>query len=207
MKKWLLGLIISFGLASAADLSFTGTFSTDDDVQTFNFTITTASTVTLRTWSYAGGTNANGDVINAGGFDPILALFDSSGELIDQNDDGSSSHVAADPVTNEHWDTYLQVDLTAGTYTVAVMQYSNFANGPNISNGFSGSGTTGFVDDSGDTRTNEWAFDILNVDSAEVEVPGAVSVPLFNPIGALLLSSLMGFFGYRRLKAAPLSSN
>ena len=39
---------------------------------------TATSTVTLQTYGYAGGTNAAGQVIAQGGFDPILALFDST---------------------------------------------------------------------------------------------------------------------------------
>src|SRR5262245_35968039 len=74
--------------AKADNFSFTGSFAVDNDVQLFNFSVMAPSNVTLRTWSYAGGTNAAGQLIAAGGFDPILALFDSSGALIDQNDDG-----------------------------------------------------------------------------------------------------------------------
>jgi hypothetical protein len=61
--------------AAAADFSFTGNFTQDDNVQLFNFVVGAPSSVTLRTWSYAGGTNAAGTTIARGGFDPILALF------------------------------------------------------------------------------------------------------------------------------------
>ena len=84
------GLLLS-NLANAANFSFTGNLSTPNEIQTFNFTVGLPSSVTLRTWSYAGGTNADGAVIVRGGFDPILALFDSTGALIDQNDDGGGN--------------------------------------------------------------------------------------------------------------------
>jgi hypothetical protein len=155
--------------ASAADFSFTGTFTTGNDVQLFNFSVTAPSNVTLRTYSYAGGINAAGDVIARGGFDPILALFNgSTGAFIDQNDDGGFN-VPADPVTANHWDTFLQAALAPGDYTVSVMAFSNFAIGPNLSNGFEGDG---FI---GNGRDGHWAFDILNVEFASTpSVPGPI---------------------------------
>lgn len=59
--------------AQATDLCFTGNFNHDNDVQQFTFTVSSTSSVSLRSWSYAGGMNANGDTIARGGFDPILA--------------------------------------------------------------------------------------------------------------------------------------
>jgi hypothetical protein len=103
------------------------------------------------------------ETIARGGFDPILALFDSTGLKINQNDDGGSN-VAADAVTGAHYDTYLQSFLNPGTYTVSVQAYSNFAIGPFLSDGFSGGGS--FVDATGNPRDTHWAFDILNVQSA-----------------------------------------
>jgi hypothetical protein len=60
------------GSASAANFSFIGNLSNDDAVQEFTFEVEgTAREVTLRTWSYAGGTNAQGQAIANGGFDPF----------------------------------------------------------------------------------------------------------------------------------------
>ncbi len=70
-------------LAAPQDFSFRGTFGADDEVALFDFTANGASTVTLRTYSYAGGTQADGTPIAAGGFDPILTHFDGTGLLID----------------------------------------------------------------------------------------------------------------------------
>ena len=188
----------------ADDFSFTGNLSNDDDVQFFDFTVGVTSTVTMRTYSYAGGTNADGDVIPAGGFDPILALFDASENLIDQNDDGDG--VPTDPVSGNAWDTLLEVELAPGDYTVAVSQYANFAIGPTLSDGFDGSGTSGFVDDDGNTRTSFWAFDVLNVTGAEVVDPPAtaatVPVPTLSQWMVLLLALTIlisgCWAGYRR---------
>lgn len=204
-----LGVLLCLpGLALADNFSFTGTFAADDDVQLFNFSVGAASAVTLVTKSYAGGTLADGTVISAGGFDPILALFDSTGLLIDDNDDGSFPDVGIDPVTGEQYDTFLQLVLGAGDYTVAVSQFDNFATGPNLSNGFDLTGNTTFTsgfgcsngqfcDITGDNRTNAWAFDVLNVNSAST--PGGPAVP--EPSTVLLFGTgLAGLLGWRLRK-------
>lgn len=197
--KLLSSLLFSLSLfvANAAsalptNYSFTGNLANDDQVQFFNFSVAAPSTVTLRTWSYAGGVNAAGQAIAAGGFDPILALFNSLGVRINQNDDGDAN-VAADPVTGAHYDTYLSSVLDAGSYTVSVSQYANFA-GANLSDAFPGSGTSGFVDATGHARTSAWAFDILGVESAQ---QNAVPEP---SVLALLGLGLFGFAAARRRK-------
>ena len=179
--------------AYGANYSFTGNFTGDDDVQQFNFTVGTTSSVTLRTWSYAGGVNAAGNPIAQGGFDPILALFDGAGAFINQNDDGGGN-VAADSVTGARFDTYLDATLGAGSYTVTVMQFANFANGPNLSDGFSGSGLTGF-----NGRTNAWAFDVLNVDTAVTPPPTGTPVPDGGSGIALLGLGLCGTWLTKRM--------
>ena len=180
--------------AAATDFSYTGSLSGPNDVQLFNFVVGSQSTVTLQTYSYAGGTMADGTVVASGGFDPILALFDSNGQLIMQNDDGAGS-VPADPNTGNHWDTYLQQILQPGTYTVSVMAFSNFANGPNLSDGFENDGS--FND-----RNSNWAFDILGV--SEATQVGAVPEP------STWAMMLIGFgaigFAVRRQKKAALAT-
>lgn len=165
-------------LAQATNLSFTGNFTFDNDVQTFTFVLGDTSSVTLRSWSYAGGTNAAGSVITRGGFDPILAVFDSTGHRLGTQDDGGCSRVAADAVTGACWDTNFSVELGAGTYTASIQQFDNFSNG-DLSAGFIYDGPQnqnfrdGFVDATGNRRDGHWAFDILNVASAAVDpVPG-----------------------------------
>ena len=153
--------------ASATDFSYTGTLNDPNDVLMFNFTVGSPSTITLRSYSYAGGTNAAGTPISGGGFDPILTLFDSTGLEINHNDDGGSAHVPCD--AGRCYDVYLQQLLSPGTYTVSIQAYSNFAIGPNLSDGFENDGTF-------NGRTSFYAFDILNVDQA-IQVAGAVPEP------------------------------
>lgn len=197
----LVSFLASMGVAQATNLSFTGTFSQDDDVQLFTFVVGASSDVTLITYSYAGGTNAAGTVISDGGFDPILALFDSTGALIAENDDGFFPDVAIDPTTGEVLDAFLQATLTPGTYTVSITQYDNFALGPNLVDGFDmqgagnftgrrfGPGSGAFFDFFGAQRTNAWAFDILNVqDASAVPEPSTL---------ALVSIGVVALFGYR----------
>src|SRR4051794_10875032 len=83
----LVGLLASGAYAAPINFSFTGIFSRDDDVQFFSLALGAPSMVTLRTYSYAGGTQANGNVVSAGGFDPVLTVFNSPGQLLHQEDD------------------------------------------------------------------------------------------------------------------------
>jgi hypothetical protein len=175
------GLLLLAGLApgaaEAATFSFVGNISRDDEVQLFNFTIGTSSNVILKTLSWAGGTNADGVTIAAGGFDPILAVFSADGTKIGFNDDGTSSQVPQN--SGQHFDTYLELGgLAAGSYTVAVSQYNNFA-GATLTSPFSQQGGGEFTGAEFECvtqvslcaigalpRDSHWAFDILGVETA-----------------------------------------
>ena len=174
--------------ARAANFSFRGNLSGPDDVQLFTFALSSITTVTLRTWSYAGGVNAAGDTIARGGFDPILALYagtTASAVKIEENDDGGPSRVSAD-ITGAHFDTWLQAVLNPGTYTVAVSQFAAYSSGLTLGDGFGPSGFSTFRDVTDSERTSAWAFDVLDVEAAAV-VPPAHGVP-DGGSGLLLLS-------------------
>jgi hypothetical protein len=169
---------LSANLASASNISFQGTFTEDDQVQLFSFSIASSATVTLRTYGYAGGINAQGHTIAAGGFDPILSLFTSTTMLKAANNDGTCGQVGTGP--GGCLDSFLQISLAAGAYTLALTENDNIALGPNFSNGFSQAGQgnfTGpefgcsngiFCDSAGDNENGNWEVDLLNVTSASV---------------------------------------
>ncbi|NEQ51326.1 MAG: PEP-CTERM sorting domain-containing protein [Leptolyngbya sp. SIO3F4] len=189
------------GTANAADFSLRGTFAQDADVHLFDFSVATDSKVTLRTYSYAGGTQADGTVIDAGGFDPVLTLFDGDGNKLFFNDDDTTDTVANDPSTGKAYDSLLEADLVVGNYTLALTQYGNFSLGSTLTDGFNRTGNfTGslfsrceldsvFCDFTGNVRTNEWAFDALGVlplKEADEVKPKDDSEPITNdnpPIG------------------------
>ncbi len=181
--------------ARAGGMSYTGTFLVDNYIQFESFNVTTTSDLTIETWSYAGGTNFAGTVIPAGGFDPIVTLFDSSGNLLGVNDDGVG--VATDPVTGKAFDSLLTVSgLAPGTYSVALTQFDNFANGLNLADGFIEDGNQNqnftlkfsnghpgyFWDYSGHERTGNWAMDIVTTSSSIIPEPSSL---LLGGIGSL----------------------
>jgi hypothetical protein len=189
-----LAFCLSIGMASAGNISFTGTFTQDDQLELFQFTASSA-TVVIQTWGYAGGTNANGQGILAGGFDPFLSLFDANGgllpssALIGSNNDGAG--VAADPTTESPFDSLLAMNnlLPGGTYVVVLSQNGNLPGGTygdgfgqsgmgNFTAGeFGCSGPDPFCDPNGAQRNGSWAVDILGVDSAADITGGSAPEP------------------------------
>jgi len=74
----------------------------------------------MQTWSFAGGTDAAGEAIASGGFEPVLSLFDTSPSAnllgVDQGGVAPSGCRPRnlDPATGFCLDAYLQEDLPAG---------------------------------------------------------------------------------------------
>jgi len=186
-----LGLVSATG--SAASFSFQGTFSTDDQSQVFSFVAGPGAAV-LRTWGFAGGTNANSIVIPAGGFDPILSLFGpgpliASTPLLATNDNGAGN-VPADPGSGEHFDSFIDtaspvVALTPGlVYFLILTESDNSPLSNTYGGGFSEQGQGNFTqslypcgpgpfcDIDFDQRNGNWAVDITGVASAQAVTAG-----------------------------------
>ncbi|MES2321890.1 MAG: DVUA0089 family protein [Pseudomonadota bacterium] len=194
----LLALCAYVSPASATNMSYTGQFANDNSVQLINFTVGALSTVGLRTWSYAGGVNAAGQAIARGGFDPIVALFNSAGVLIGEQDDAGCSKVSADAVTRQCWDINFNIELVAGTYTASIQQWNNFNVSGNLADGFYYQDAqyqnfrNGSIDEMDVRRNGLWALDILNVNpapQAQVQVPEPASLGLLGagPFGMAAL--------------------
>ncbi|WP_373541826.1 DVUA0089 family protein [Chamaesiphon sp.] len=150
------GIAMKAAPARAASLSFVGSFAPTTPNQLFSLTFTTTSSslVNFRSYGYDGGTNATGATISAGGFDPILTVFDNpTGNFIfEQNGTDTGA-------------TDFNVDrtLAAGDYRVVISAFANFLNQQpnplvprNIADGFENEG-----DFFG--REPDYAFDINNV--------------------------------------------
>lgn len=194
MLKRLLLLAAATLLASAqalaANVSFTGSLAHDDEGVVYAFELLAPTTVTLRTWSYAGGVNAASSLIGAGGFDPIVTLFTAAGDFIADNDDGSG--VDTDPGTGSAYDSLLEVvDLAAGSYLVALTQFANFFDP--ITGSFTGSGETNFGG-----RSAEFALDLLGVDEARFVGRFQVSEPAMLGMNLLALAALAALRSRRR---------
>jgi hypothetical protein len=85
-------------VASGATLSYTGNLGTPEIAIEQLFVLSAISNVQIVTWGFGGGVNAEGTVIPAGGFDPLVALFNSAGAIVT---DGSGNPVAgADTLSN-----------------------------------------------------------------------------------------------------------
>jgi hypothetical protein len=172
----LLGLI-SFSLP-AANFSYTGAFSTDDQIQLFSIGLSATTDVTFETLSFGGGTNSAGSVIQFGGFDPRLTWFQSDGTEIGSN---AGPHCGPNgPYIGACNDAFFLGTLAAGNYTLALTQDGNDPNGA-LSDGFSQTGNPNFTATgscsqfcdslSGDQLTNSWAVDILFVSSSGGNTP------------------------------------
>jgi hypothetical protein len=185
---WVAVLCFS-SFAFASNFSFQGNFILDNDLQEFLFTIANPGTVTMQTWSFAGGTNANGTIIPAGGFAPVLALFDSTGTIVGNFDQGGVAPAGCgprniDPVSGFCLDAFLSDSLGAGDYILVLSQQDNVPLSQMLSDGYQHDGDPNFANgfnDFGFPRTSAWAVDIVSVDRAS-EVTG---VP--EPCSALAL--------------------
>ncbi|HMX22818.1 MAG TPA: DVUA0089 family protein [Accumulibacter sp.] len=126
-KKTLLAAALVTALsasANAATFHFTGNITYNTDVIRTTFTLDSdATNVRIWTDSFQSGTN----------FDPITGLWNAStGALLGQNDDNPLIQAG-----QTYYDSGMVIPLlAAGTYWFTIAAYSNFASGPNYSDGF-----------------------------------------------------------------------
>jgi PEP-CTERM motif len=151
-------------------ISCTGTLANPEDVFTEQFTVSGAPTsVTLQTYGFGGGTNANGDLISPGGTDPFLAIFSGTGPTATILTDGTAppgpnpfgtsldlsnylSFAGCGPAHTVSWGgaavcgdiTMTLPSLAGGTYTVVLTDGQYQANAV-FDNGTLGEGYTDFT--------------------------------------------------------------
>lgn len=114
--------------AMAAEFDFSGSFSKDNDVLRFDFSLGLPGAVTLFTSSWLDG-----------GFDPILTLWDSGGNQLLEQDDGSlGGALVSNGVSYDYgeFDSYINLNLAAGNYIATLTQYDNFSVGTLLTDGF-----------------------------------------------------------------------
>jgi len=195
-------LLALAGLSSAAQAtstSFSGNFSTDDQLVTILIDLPVVGDISALTLSYGGGTNAAGQVIPAGGFAPVLNLFDGTGNNVQT--DAGSSHTCPGAGGSFCWDAFLSYPgAAAGHCTLMLSQDGNDSLGqlsdsfsmtgqPNYTGQCIGSSSATFVQIDGAQRTGRWALD--------VSVPNGASV-VPEPDAATLLVAGLATVGLAR---------
>ncbi len=172
----------------AADFDFSGHFTQDNDVVLLNFTVGVDSDVTIFSSSW-----------DDGGLDPVLAIWDDSGNLVAEQDDGG---LIGSQLSNgvfydfDVWDSFFDLFLTSGDYIASISMFDNFSNSTALADGFTydsdpnfsaafGCSNGEFCGVSGfdDNRTSFWEFHILNVDSAS----NPLSIPEPNILALFIL--------------------
>lgn len=212
ISRLLSGALLFFlaaGSGLAGTISFSGTFGQDDDVALFNITANTSESITIETYSYAGGT-VNSTVIPAGGFAPTAFLFDNLGDVFTISN-GSCGQVGTDPTTGNCDDLFFQDTLGPGTYTLALAVYNNTPVDTAVADGFVEDGNPGFtcvqagVSGSfcdlttalGTSRTGNYYLTITGADSAvqlsPVPEPGSMFLLLSGGALALLRRRIFKF--------------
>lgn len=216
MNKLVINLSVAFALlfcgstyAALMDFDFSGTFSSDNDIVLLDFSLNNDGLVTIFSSSWGDDLGDGLGWVSEQGFDPILAIWDSNGDLVSEQDDGGVEGTTQSngvDYTYGVWDSFFSVFLTAGDYTASIAQYNNFAVDNLLSHGFTHDGNPNFTFDEGfgtepnfngvwigdDSRTGDWEFHILNVDVATQQVPEPTTI-------ALMALSIAGL-GFRRKK-------
>lgn len=185
------------GSAKAADFDFSGTFTKDNDVVSILFNLSGPSTATFFTSSWV-----------AGGFDPIVTIWDSSGLKVFEQDDGNNTgSTFSNSVSYNHgdWDSHFFLNLAVGSYRATITQFSNFANSDNFADGFQYDGDDDFASPPGSPpftngSTGNWAFHILNVDDARQVAPTNSVPDSASTLGLMGLAMMVLLGAQRRLQ-------
>ena len=180
-----LAILLSGLPAFGSTISFSGVLSRDDSIVLFEYSVPATGLVSVATTSYT-----------AGGFAPVLSLFDSSGNLLFY-DNGYPNNADA----QFSWNS-----LANQKYTVALTEYDNLPLGPNLADGFAEQGngnftakppfnpplSGGFYLPGPIQLTGDWAVTFsagTPITASQVPEPGS---------GLLLLAGVIAASGFRR---------
>jgi len=158
--------------ASAVPINFTGNIGFHNDIITTYFTLDQDAT-NVRVWtdSFQNGIN----------FDPIVAVWNADGTLIDESDDNAT----IDPLTQTHFDAgFAFNNLAKGDYIFTVATFNNFAQSTQLNDGFDFDSQTAIAlsdwsqPSNGNNMGGEWSVWMDGVDSGSVGVPEPTTVAL-----------------------------
>jgi hypothetical protein len=163
-------------------ISDTGTLMSPEDSVLINIAVVANGSVTLQTYGFGGGTNAAGDAIASGGFDPFVGLFSGTGsgavflngtsDILTNYSPGCppAGTIAIGSIPGQCGDVNLQFSgLAAGAYTVLLSDAAYLPDAVFEDSGVLGDGFVDLTggafqtcDDENDcnTDTANWALDI-----------------------------------------------
>jgi hypothetical protein len=133
---------------SASTIVFQGTFTSDDQVALFGFTVNGNQPVTIQSYGYAGGTipgSPSAITFPSGGFAPNAILFDQTGTEILSDNGGHCGTTGADAVTGNCDDPFVRDVLNPGRYTLALAVWDNVPVDGLLAGGFQHDGQAGFT--------------------------------------------------------------
>jgi hypothetical protein len=145
--------------------SYTGSLASSSDTYSLVFNVggTTSEDVAIQTWSFGGGTNAHGQVIAAGGFDPFVGIFSGTGSAASIVTDGMGNPYGTSDALSNYGsfagcppagtvdlggavcgDITMSLALAPGAYTLVLSDALNAANAV-YDNGTLGEGFSDFT--------------------------------------------------------------
>ncbi|HTS29348.1 MAG TPA: DVUA0089 family protein [Bryobacteraceae bacterium] len=136
------------------------------------FHVSDASAMKAITFSYGGGTNGHGTVIQEGGFTPYLSLFDSAGHFLGSTLNGSYCPAGANTNAVSGYCNDALLDggtLAPGDYEIVISAWENMSYAENLGTGTLADGLTGLgnFDGTGPDELNgptdglQFAFDVI----------------------------------------------
>ena len=158
----------------------TGTLTSEADAVLENFSLSSSTPLTVFTTSYGGGSNVDGSTSSAGGFQPNLMLFSSTGSVVAQTT-GSDPMGVIDPKTGLLADSYFSdPSVAAGNYILSITNWGT--TGDPVSGFTDTYGSGGFNDVGGNARANNFAVNLSTSATPPSATPEPASFWLTLPV-------------------------